>query len=126
MIVKEIHFTCKGCPKHSKCKKICWPVSQLIKKDRGLRELLPPPDISSINRLDHTTYPPYSVGYKEVLQANIEARRDYIPTTIKEVRQIHDPLQRAVAAMLYAELSITDVAIIIDKSTKTVRRICKR
>lgn len=119
-------WTCKKlCRQYNTCLEPCDIIEGQL-KDKGLRELLPPPDITSINRIDTSSNPPHSIGYKDVLQANIEARRDYIPTTIKEVRSIHDKLQRAVAAMLYAELPITDIAIIIDKSTRTVRRICKR
>jgi hypothetical protein len=120
-------WSCKKlCRLYEQCNKPCEVLNLLTGKDKSIKELLPPPDISDITPLDKTSYPPVSVGYKDVMQANIEARNRYLNHTIKDIRQIGDTLQKAVAAMLYADISIIDIAIIIDKSTKTVKRIAKR
>ena len=95
-------------------------------KDKGLRELLPPPDIASINKIDTSSVPPHSVGYKDALQANIEARRDYIPTTIKEIRSLNDIRLRAIAAMAYSNISIQDIAQLLDYSKNHIYKLVSK
>ena len=86
-------------------------------KNSPLLERLAPPDIN-----DKT----YQVDYKEILSERRQARSEHIPITIKEVRETKGTLQRAVAAMLYADLTIKEISEIIDRSESTVRRICQK
>lgn len=117
-------WTCKEhCNKYKSCKSSCEMILHIV-KDKPLRERLAPPDINDISSLDTSTRPPTSIDYKDVLHANIQARRDYIPTTIKEVKNIPDTNLRAIAAMLYAHISIKEIAFMLDKSERTIKRLC--
>ena len=113
----------KYCKKFKDCANVCEVIDTIAGKGKNIQELLPPPDIASINNLDHSKHPPVSKGYKEVLQANIEARRDYIPTTIKEIRSLNDIRLRAIAAMAYSNISIQDIAHLLNYSTNHVYKI---
>lgn len=117
-------WTCKErCNKYKSCKSSCDMILHII-RDKPLRERLAPPDINDLSSLDTSKHPPTSIGYKDTLQAGIEARRDYIPTTIKEVRDIPDTNLRAIAAMLYAHITIKEIAFMLDKSERTIKRLC--
>ena len=112
----------KYCKKYDTCQESC-DIIDSQSKDKGLKELLPPPDITSVNKLDTATLPPVSIGYKEVLQANIEARRNYIPTTIKEIRSLNDIRLRAIAAMAYSNISIQDIAHLLNYSKNHIYKL---
>jgi len=122
---------CNGCTHYIACTTPCKYLS-IVKgmagRNKALQERLAPPDISIINNLEYLPgdTEPTNIDYKTMLTRNKEARDSAVNITIKELREIPDILKRAVAVMLYAEIPIEDVAIIIDKSTSTVRRICKR
>lgn len=118
---------CQDCLKISTCKVPCLYielVQKLAGKHKSIRERLAPPDINQINNIVLINNEPVNRDYKQILIDRKEQREQYISTTIKEIREIHEPLRKAVAAMLYADLSIREISIIIDKSERTVRRIC--
>lgn len=122
---------CQDCLKRNACKVPCLYIELITKlagRHKSIRERLAPPDTSLINNLEVLPgdTEPTNIDYNNVISEKNRARLNYIPTTIKEVRSTPDILKRAVAAMLYAEITIEDISIIIDKSTSTVRRICKR
>lgn len=120
------------CPNINICRKPCLYlhiVRQLSGiKNNSLREKLGPPDISNLHKLEFPPQEkiPVNKDYKDLLSEGRQARANYIPVTIKEVRNNPNTLQRAVAAMLYADLTIKEISEIIDKSERTVRRICKQ
>ena len=122
---------CQDCLKAKGCVTPCLYVelvSKLAKDHKSIRERLAPPDISEINNLEYD--PEESVlvnrGYKDMLAEKKQIREHNKKITIKEVRSLPNMMQKAVAAMLYAELTIGEISEIIDKSESTVRRICKR
>ena len=121
---------CQDCLKAKGCITPCLYVelvSKLAKDHKSIRERLAPPDISEINNLEYIPgeVSPENRGYKDILNDRKQTKANNKHVTIKEVRDIKDTLQRAVAAMLYADLSLGEISIIIDKSERTVRRICK-
>lgn len=122
---------CNGCSHYITCTTPCLYLSTIrgmAGKNKVLQEKLAPPDISIINNLEYLPgeTEPTNVDYKTMLTRNKEARENAVSITIKEIRDIPDRLKKAVAAMLYAELDLNDVAIVLNISTDTVRRICKR
>ena len=121
---------CQDCLKAKGCVTPCLYVelvSKLAKDHKSIRERLAPPDISEINNLEYIPGQgsPENRGYKDILNDRKQTKANNRHVTIKEVRDIKDTLQRAVAAMLYADLTLKEISIIIDKSERTVRRICK-
>lgn len=122
---------CQGCLKRNTCKTPCLYVeivTKLAGKHKSIRERLGPPDISNINNLEfiEDDTEPTNIDYNSVITERKQARADYTPTTIKKVRSTPETLKKAVAAMLYAELTIAEISEVIDKSERTVRRICHR
>ena len=109
---------CQECMKIENCFTPCKYISVLHElggKLKPLKERLAPPDISRMNDPG---------DYKNVLIEQSQNRLNTMPCTIKEIRDIQDPLQRSVAAMLYSDMTIADICNILDKSKSTVRRIC--
>lgn len=111
---------CYACNHVKSCISPCLYLSiihQLAGKNKALQELLPPPDIT-----DKT----YQEDYKTILidQQHNKATTTHI--TIKEIREIQPALKRAVTAMLYAHLTIKEISEALDKSERTIRRICKQ
>ena len=105
MTVREIHFTCEDCPQHSKCKKICWPVSQLIKRDRGLKERLAPPHIT-----DRTSQTDYNMELAD-RQAIRNSRKK---KNIGYIRDIEATRMKALASLIYAGFTIHEIPFIIE------------
>ena len=109
---------CQECLKIENCFTPCKYITvlhQLGGKLKPLKERLSPPDISDmLNPSD----------YKETLSEQSENRYNAKNCTIKEIRDIPNTLKRAAAAMLYADISLLDISIILDKSDRTIRRLC--
>ena len=122
---------CQDCLKKFFCYEPCLYVEVITKlagKHKSIRERLSPPDTSNINNLELLPgdTEPTNLDYNNVMADKGQARSLYIPTTIKEIRELQDPLKRTVAAMLYAHMSLLDICIVLDKSESTIRRICQR
>lgn len=106
---------CTECRKSKYCTSPCIYIDiihNLAGKPKALRELLRPPE----GEPEH--------DYKEVLITQQEERQAALNTTIKEIREVSDVNLRAIFAMLYAKISIKEVAFIMDKSERTIRRLC--
>ena len=122
---------CSGCSHYITCATPCLYIGivrDLAGRGKSLQERLAPPDISIINNLEVLPgdTAPTNIDYNTMLARSKDARDNAITITIKEIRELPNLMKKAVAAMLYAGITIDDIAVIIDKSTKTVRRICKR
>ena len=122
------NLTCSDCPKHKWCKTPCVFVDKLAGKDKSCRECLPPPD----NHLACSECPESKQGcmgqceetdYNKKLIAVKDARDSLKPKTIADVRGLADLRLRAVAAMLYADISTAEIALILDISRRRVYQI---
>lgn len=106
---------CTGCRKTQYCNSPCMYldiIHNLAGKPKALRELLKPPE----GEAEH--------DYKQTLVDHQEARQIVLTTTIKEIREVPDVNLRAISAMLYAKMTIGEIAFIMDKSERTIKRLC--
>jgi len=113
---------CIDCNNYNSCNKPCLYLAIIRSltgcKNKPLMERLAPPDISD----DKT----HRTDYKTTLIDRQQARQNLKIATITDVRNIQDINQRAVASMLYANISLRDIAFLLDKSERTIRRLCQQ
>ena len=110
---------CYACIHVRSCASPCLYLSiihNLAGSNKALQELLPPPDIT-----DRT----HQEDYKAILIEQQDNKAATITITIKEIREVQPTLKRAVTAMLYAHLTIKEISEVLDKSERTIRRICQ-
>jgi DNA-directed RNA polymerase specialized sigma subunit len=77
--------------------------------------MLAPPDISD----DKV----YTRDYKELLIEQQQAKQQAKNITISEIRELNDIRARAIAAMLYADISQRDIARLLKLTIRRVRQI---
>lgn len=111
---------CVGCNNSKTCFKPCLYLDIIRKltgmKNKGRMESLAPPDTTDDRA--------HREDYKEIILDQQKNKLLAINTTIKEIRNLGDINLRAVAAMLYAGLTIQEISFIMDKSERTIKRLC--
>lgn len=122
-------MTCEDCTKRAGCDSPCVYVDRLAGRgDKVGRELIPPPDIqincSQCAEREDCSGQCDRTDYKQRLTDMQSLKESLSRISISRIRSIHDKHRRAVTAMLHADLTITDIAIIIDRSERTVKRLC--
>lgn len=110
---------CVGCANIDKCFHPCLYL-QTVREitnytNKPLYEMLAPPDIQD-DRI-HTR------DYKELLVNNQQARQQIKNINISEIREIYDLRLRAIAAMLYADISQQDIARLLKVTVRRIRQI---
>ena len=104
--------SCKPCRNRKTCRAACPGLLAALPKDKGCKELLPPPNLKD-----------ESLDYKQTLIDQQAAKRAAVKVTIGDIRQVNDTRQRLILAALYADISQADTARHLGISPRTLRRI---